>query len=1052
MKQPVPFTIYNASAGSGKTFSLVKEYLKRVLTAPTNSGYKNLLALTFTNKAVAEMKQRIIESLVLFSSTEATENPPPMLEIIAQEMDTSVAQLHDKAKGVLNHLLHHYASFSVETIDRFNHMLIRTFARDLKLSASFEVSLDTDQLLAEAVDLLISKAGEDKQITKVLLDFVLEKTDDDRSWDISNDIAKTAKLLFTETEAPHLTKLKEKSLDDFLQFSKIIRKNLKETETSVVALAQEVIDLIHDNGLEQKDFSGGYIYKHFDKLKSGDFNVGFTSKWQEQITEKPLYTQATAKKAPATAATIDGLAATLDKKFKQTKKLLFQQKLLSSALKNLIPLSVINLVQQELEKIKEEKNILPISEFNKIINEEIKNEPAPFIYERLGERYRHFFIDEFQDTSLLQWENLVPLIDNSLSQMDENQEHGSLLLVGDAKQSIYRWRGGLPEQFIDLYNHKNPFAISGAEVQNLPKNFRSAKDIIAFNNDFFTCVAHYFGNPTHTDLYKIGNEQETNSTAEGYVELSFLDTKEADDKDECYANKVHDIILQARMNNFSFDDICILTRRKKEGVALSQYLMEHEIPVVSQETLLLKSSFVVQFIINAITLSVYPEDKSVKIALLDFLHEHLDSKEEKHTFFTHFLKDDDLSFSNQLQEIGIDFSIDELNRLSIYEGCEYIIQKFGLASTANAYLYGFLDLVFEFEQQPQANTIRFLDHWALKQEKASISASEGVDAVQVMTIHKAKGLEFPVVIFPYANMDIYREIDAMTWFPLSENTFGFDEAYINYNKDVLEYGTVGEEMYAERQQTLELDSLNLLYVTLTRPVEQLYIVSEIPSDVKEGTPTKYSQLFMAFLQEKDLWDTDQHLYSFGKNQEKQSVNEPTEALERKPIFISSLPEKHGLTVAARDAMLWDTEAAVAIDTGNLLHDTMAMIKRHEDVEKVLTNLKNRNTLPENEFENLRNTVMEITTNHKLHSYFENEDEILNEREIITKRGLLLRPDRLNIHDDGSVTILDYKTGIAKREHEQQISIYAEALEEMNFNVRAKLLVYSQEGKIVVNKI
>ncbi|MCB0466341.1 MAG: UvrD-helicase domain-containing protein, partial [Aequorivita sp.] len=447
LEKPSSFSIYDAAAGSGKTFTLVKEYLKQILSSKSEDYFKHLLAITFTNKAVAEMKQRIVETLVNFSEEKSTMEPLPMMLKIAEETEKSLSEIQIQSQKILKNLLHNYAAFSIETIDRFNHRLIRTFARDLKLATNFEVTLETNELLAEAVDLLLSKAGENKEITKVLLDFAMEKTDDDKSWDISRDIANAAKLLYNENDSGHVSILKQKSLEDFLEFKKQLIHKKEKLSKEIEIIASQTLQLIEESGLQFDDFSGSYLPKHFQNLATGRYDLNFGAKWQETMSEKPLYpTRVTA----AIGAIIDELTPNFIINFQQTKELVFKVLLVENLLKNITPLSVINLVNQEIENIKEEKNVLPISEFNSLINKEIKNQPAPFIYERLGEKYRHFFIDEFQDTSKLQWENLIPLIDNALSQQLEPTS-GSLLLVGDAKQSIYRWRGGLPEQFMDLY-------------------------------------------------------------------------------------------------------------------------------------------------------------------------------------------------------------------------------------------------------------------------------------------------------------------------------------------------------------------------------------------------------------------------------------------------------------------------------------------------------------------------------------------------------------------------------------------------------------------------
>lgn len=1050
MKNNTPFTIYNAAAGSGKTFTLVKEYLKRILVSKKENYYQNLLAITFTNKAVAEMKERIITTLVAFSKTESINNSSEILKQVSEETGLTLQEIHLQSKNILKHLLHHFAGFSVETIDSFNHRLIRTFAKDLQLASNFEVSLDTDQLLAEAVDKLISKAGDNEQITKVLLDFALEKTDDDKSWDISKDIISAAKLLFNENNEKHVEELKKKTLEDFLQFSKVLRKQIKKLDLDIQEKAIYVLNAIDLEGISYDEFMRQTLPNHFLKLKDGSYDV-YANKLQENLQDGTgLYKKAT---NPAIATQIDQITPFLLEHYLAIKKNVFLQKLYNSILKNLTPLSVINLVSKEIKEIKEEKNIIPISEFNSLINKEIKNQPAPFIYERLGEKYKHFFIDEFQDTSLLQWENIIPLIDNALSQQDINDQMGSVLLVGDAKQSIYRWRGGLPEQFMELYGEKNPFSIAEKAIFNLDTNYRSCKEIVAFNNDFFTFSANNFGDTVHQKLYVDGNQQKTNPKEGGYVKFEFIDKQSKKEKDETYPELVYKTILDLKKQNFSEKDICILTRTKKDGITLGNYLMENEIKVISQETLLLQHSNLVQCIAQTITLSIYPENEEVKINLLNILHELLKIKEEKHTFFSKFLNTSETLFSERLKEFEIDFNFNKLHSSSLYESCEYIIKQFKLNDTADAYLFAFMDFVYEFEQQPQADKIAFLDYWETKKDNASIPAIKGAEAVQIMTIHKSKGLEFPVVLFPYADINIYNANKDFIWYPLEDSEFhSFKEAQVNYNAELSEYSETGAILYNNHKNTLELDNLNLLYVTLTRAVEQLYVFSEIPAPIKEGIPKTYNQLFGEFLKSKNLWNDNQLIYEFGNPQRTLIHNVDSIALQIAPIYISSPPNEHNLKIVTTDALHWETTIEKALIAGNLLHDTMASIKNKEDVNNVLEELESRGIVTHLEIEALKKSVSRIVNHTELSKYFKTNATVINERDIITASEMILRPDRLNFNEDSSVSIIDYKTGSPNYDHEEQINGYAKALFEMGYKVSEKILVYINEEDIVINKV
>lgn len=1045
MEKRSSFSIYDAAAGSGKTFTLVKEYLKQILAAKSDDYFKHLLAITFTNKAVAEMKQRIVETLVNFSEEESVNKPQPIMQIISEETGMSVAEIQKRSKVILKNLLHNYAAFSVETIDRFNHRIIRTFARDLKLATNFEVTLDTPQLLSEAVDLLLSKAGENKEITKVLLDFALEKTDDDKSWDISRDIADAAKLLYNENDFAHVAVLKEKSLEDFLGFKKQLIIKKKTLAAEIENLATQTLQLIEESGLQIDDFSGKYLPKHFQNLSIGRYDINFSAKWQETMGEKPLYP---GRVSASIGGIIDELTPAFISSFQQTKNMVFQLLLIENVLKNITPLSVINLVNQEIETIKEEKNILPISEFNSLINKEIKNQPAPFIYERLGEKYRHFFIDEFQDTSKLQWDNLIPLIANALSQeLDPNS--GSLLLVGDAKQSIYRWRGGLPEQFMDLYGDGNPFPRE-KEVLSLDTNYRSCAEIVDFNNQFFSFVSGYFANDGHGELYKSGNNQKLNAKKDGYIRLEFIEKQKKAEKDQAYSELVLETIRNLENQGFSTSDICILTRKKADGIVLGAFLMEHSISVISSETLLLQSSPLVQMLVFALIVSLYPNNEEAKINLLDLLHEHLDISEEKHTFFKKFLKNSEEKFTQNLKEYQLDFKFDEMRTVSLYEAFEYCIENLKLADHADAYLFGFMDLVYDFEQQPLADKISFLDHWETKKDNASIPASEGANAVQLMTIHKAKGLEFPVVIFPFADINLYDAKYDKLWYPLESEEFQFQEAQINYKSEIANYGDLGEIMYKEHRSQLELDNINLLYVTLTRAVEKLFIFSKMPKESKDGIPSSYNHLFMEFLKQKGMWNNEQMLYEFGTDSVKISKGKKI-VPQTEPVFISSNPIAHGLKIVTSER-IYEEETKAAIFTGNLLHDTMEQIYVEADYDRVLAEMKQRGIIPEHELAVLKTTISQIIQHPELKMLFDGSDIIYNERDLITKDGIVLRPDRVNINSENEVVIIDYKTGSPNISHNDQLVDYANALEEMGFNVSKKILIYTNEYGIVINKV
>lgn len=1047
MNTRTPFVIYDAAAGSGKTFTLVKEYLKIILKSNQEGYYKNILAITFTNKAVKEMKERIVSNLISFSEKTIITDPTDMVNHIVEETELTLENIQLKSKKILNHLLHNYSSFSLETIDSFNHRLIRTFARDLKLSGNFDVSLDIDKLLTQAVDLLISKAGENKTITKTIIEYSLEKIDEDKSWDVSKDITKAAKLIFNENDAGHLEKLKKKSLLDFLEFKKQLVSKKSNLSKEITDKASAVLQKIQNKGLQPENFMRKTLPNHFEKLKNEDYNV-YGNKLLENLQEggKLLYKAATAEDI---SSKIDSLTPFLLEQYVEIKKLVFQQQLYKELQKSSTPLSVINLVNQEIDVLKEEQNIVPISDFNKLINTEIKHQPTPFIYERLGERYRHFFIDEFQDTSLLQWQNLVPLINNTITQQFQDGEQGSLMLVGDAKQSIYRWRGGLPEQFIGLTTFENPFPIQ-KNIYNLPTNYRSHKEIVDFNNDLFTFISTHFESSLHQDIYKKGNKQNSTNHTGGYVKLEFLDFKNKEESHELYTDKVYETILNLLENDFQEKDICILTRKKADGIVLGSFLQEKEITVVSSETLLLQHSPVVLFLIDCLALSLYLNNEEVKINFLDFLYNHLSISKEKHTYFSSLKnKEDFLSYL----KFELDFNFEEMQLKPLYESFEYVIRKFKLFKNADGYLFGLMDMIFDFSLKPNSNKLEFLEEWEAQKEKASIPVNEEINGVQLMTVHRAKGLEFPVVIFPYADLAIYKENEPINWYQLKDDNLNFEESllYCGINK-IKEFGEEGATIYQQQKETLELDNINLLYVALTRAAVQLYVFANKPRALTNNEIKTYNQFLGEFLKHNNSWDDEKMVYEFGESQKNSSKQKKSEQKTNSPLYLSTAPEEHDLNLVTKDAFIWGTDSERAIDSGNLVHEFMENIIHEKDLPFVLEEIKNHTTLILEEKNYLKNILNGIVYHQELNHFFNTTDQIEVERKIITTKGNVLIPDRLNINKSGSITIIDYKTGVFHPKHESQINSYGSALIEMGYTISEKIVIYSSMEGITLKKV
>ncbi|WP_248724460.1 exodeoxyribonuclease V subunit beta [Seonamhaeicola sp. ML3] len=1040
MVQNRSFIIYNASAGSGKTFTLVKEYLKILLESKHPEKFKHILAITFTNKAVAEMKERIIEMLKLFSEDNILSNPNSMFEAICKELELEPKTIHKKSKRILDSILFNYAAFDISTIDGFTHKLIRTFAYDLKLPLNFEVELDQDALLAEAVDSLIAKAGTDDALTKVLVEFAIEKADDDKSWDVALDLNNISKLLINENDIPFTDNLKDKTLSDFKALKTYLGKQIVATQSTIKELASGALQLIDEAGVAHNDFTRSTLPNHFKKALELNLDGLYNNKLEENIIQrKGLYKK---NLDISVANTIEAILPEMEITFKTLKAQVYHYKFLKTFYKNITPLSVLNAINNELMLVKEAQNKMLISEFNTIISKEIKEQPTPFIYERLGEKFKNYFIDEFQDTSVKQWENLIPLLSNSLS-----AEQGSAMLVGDAKQAIYRWRGGKAEQFIGLFNEDNPFFIEKS-IKNLPVNYRSHKEIVFFNNNFFKFISDtLFTNKKYKDLYRFG-QQETSLEDTGYLEISFLDFNGTTERDEQFCEATLNTVNNCLKIGYSLKDICVLVRKKKEGVAIANFLSKHEIPIISSETLLLQNAPEVNFIRDVLQLLTQPENKEIKVFVLNYLANSLEV-EDKHAFLALHLNLPLYQLFNALERFDI-FIEKNLLQLPLYDLTESIVRDFNLLKTSNAYIQFFLDLVLDFSQKKGSDISAFLEYFEKKKESFSIVSPKGQDAVSIMTIHKSKGLEFPVVVFPYADLDIYREKEPKAWFKLNPEIYhGFSYALLNYNKDFEYFGNEGRDIYTERKSQLELDNINLMYVALTRAAEHLYIISakDISSN---GTVNdkKYSGLLINYLKHKSIWNENKTTYHFGSKTRTFSIERETDKTLFQSEFISTSKASHNINILTNSGLLWSTNQEKAIEKGNLIHDIMAKIKTEEDIDFALSEFVNTSTINNEQAENLKQTVLEIVEHAMLSKYFNVSDYIYNERDIITEEGLIIRPDRVNINDKREATIIDYKTGVEREHHYHQLSQYKDVFEKMGFKVTQAILIYVNENVLI----
>lgn len=1030
------FVIYNASAGSGKTYTLVRNYLVKVLSSSDLGRFKRILAVTFTNKAVAEMKERILTSLYHFSQPQISKEHQSMFTEIQNELQLNQRDLQQKAQKVLHYLLHNYTAFNVQTIDKFTQSVIRTFAFDLNLNSNFEVELDSTSILEHSVDELLNKVGRDSDVTKTVLDYMRSNINEDSTWNIKKSLLEISKIILNENDVPHLKLLEHKTVAHFNALKKSLQQKLLENKKDIINSARELL-LEFENKQISNDFKGNYIPKYFTKV-SLEGKVDFTRTtpvWQKNIETADFYN----KNCPENIKqVIDQTRPEIISVFSKVQHLGIQNEYILRILKNNTQMSLLGNIYKISEQYKKENNKLLISDFNRLIFDTIKDQPAPFIYERLGEKFKDFFIDEFQDTSVMQWNNLIPLAENAISsEIESIDTTGTLTIVGDAKQAIYRWRGGKAEQFINMYrnNETTLFPSAIKKVENLGTNFRSYSNLIEFNNNFFTYIASQFSSPIYNELYKEGNCQKTNSKEGGYVQFDFVEGKNAEEKEEAYAKKTFETIMQIVSNKFDYKDISILVRTNKQGVLLANYLNEKNIPIISSESLLLQNSNAVQLLINYAKFITNLQDSTIRLTFFKSVAIFLNLK-EKHEFLSVCM----ISGLDELQHYfkgnNLLLPLSPFKKMPIYEAFEYCIRCFDLHKNVDAYVQFFMDFVYEYSNKINLGVIDFIEYWDSKKEKLSIVSPEEKNAVQILSIHKSKGLEYPVVIYPFADTDTQKIRDLNLWMPLGDMSNLFSEAYVSYNKNIFEL--YNDDTKAKKEEIIslnELDNFNVLYVALTRAKEQLYVIS---NHVKEKTPSKghFQYYFLEFLSASNFEKRNEITYVFGNPQKISQTKQKTTSIQLES-YINSDKRNHGITQIIPENTL-NKDQVERVERGNIFHEVLSKIYDRSYVKEVLQQYSN--IISKEDLNKLKSNIVEIVSHSSFKTIFNNSNQIFNEREFVHK-GKIVIPDRVEFDAFGNVYIIDYKTGEKDIKYVKQIEEYASIFSKLPNKTVKKYIIY-----------
>ncbi len=1024
------FILYRSSAGSGKTFTLVKEYLKIVLRKP--EAFRHILAITFTNKAAQEMKDRILLYVNGLSTSKPDQPPSPLLDILVRETGLPSPVVIQRAAIVHELILHQYSDFPVTTIDSFMHRVIRTFAYDLHVPVDFAVEMDAGMLISQAVNNMIRKAGVNRDLTDALIQFALYKSEQEKGWNIERDLEIMGSHLFKENSQVLLDEFGRERLD-LKVFTKVflrIRQLTLAFETEVVELAQKGNALIEGCGADKSAFFQGSrgIVSYFRRLANGHMEAVFPSNYVLQTIEQDKWYAG--KSQAEDQRRIAAIKEDLIRIYQQINEIVREgsQNYYSLKLveKGLLPVAMLNEIDAELQEIKSENHILPIGEFNKKITDSILNEPVPFIFERLGEWYQHYLIDEFQDTSVLQWINLLPLVENALSNGND------CILVGDGKQAIYRFRNGevaqfasLPEVYLppkkDIPEGRKLILARNYKEVHLDTNYRTASEIVRFNNAFFSFVAARFSEFIRS-LYKDVVQKSLESKPGGYVSLEFLENSESLSTEDQYLDKIREKVLLCLNDGYRARDIAVLCRSNKEASLVSSYLMEYGITVASAESLLLKNAPAVNTI----------------IACLKLLHISSD------TLSREVLRLSSVLYGyNTARFLNVP---DAFEGLTVYETVEKLVRDLGLDEKPDPFVLFFLDFTYQYTQKEEATLGGFLEWWDRERYRASLITSGDLDAVKVMTIHKAKGLEFNVVIFPFARMKVKGPKDASLVPFSSQQIPELRLAFIRLSKNNVS-GSVFEELAEEEFDKLNLDMLNLLYVVMTRPRDRLYVISEHPGELKETTAVSVQELFARFLVSLGLDIDRQEPFEWGKPEKNQGVKGPVTGqffLEK----AESRDWRKRVAIRFRHPVDWDVLLPDRKRmTGTQIHQLLSGIRSFGELRQVIAQQKADPGLDADQLKEFQTAIAKVAALNGIEQIFPESGQVRNECGILTPDGGLYIPDRVVMLENETI-VTDYKTGKPFPSHKQQLIRYSELLKQMNYpGVKAFLLYLYPEPEL-----
>ena len=1063
-----PLTVYKASAGSGKTFTLAVEYISLLILNPMD--YEHILAVTFTNKATEEMKMRIISQLYGISKLlpDSRIYLNKVMEKTGKDRETVVRN----AGIALKNLIHHYSYFRVQTIDAFFQTVFRNLARELDLPLNLRVDLDDKQIEERAVDELINSLDQNTDVLRWIREYIDQNINDDKSWNVIDKIKAFGHNIFKDFYKQHSKELDEKMKSEkfFQTFTRSLRQKIDATQSRIQSEAQQLFTLLQNSGFDdashfKQGSKGVYGYVHkletqsdFDNTPPGSYVQKFLDDPESWVKTKDAVPFAVSELRPAVLS------------FEEHKqKAWYDIQSAHLTLSHLNQLRLLHAIAATVEDLCREDNRFQLSNTQTLLYELMKDTDAPFVYEKIGAHLHHVMIDEFQDTGRVQWVNFKKLLDNCMAVAGSHN-----LIVGDVKQSIYRWRSGDWKLLNDIANEFSPEQL---QEEPLTVNHRSEELVVRFNNTFFheavAVTLQELNNDAITDAQQLARAYDDNEleqqpfrqTGKGFVSVQLLPNNT---EESVVMNKIGAVIDELIDRGADKKDIAILVRRNQEGERIASYLMttRPSLTISSNEAFRLDSSQAINILIDALQLLIKPEDTIVRAQLV---------KGYQRFALQSQLTDTDLLACEHPEEFLPEDYRNNRNALLLMPFLDLIDELYRLFSISSiphqsAYVCAFYDIIQNFMRERTPSVESFLKEWDNSLCSKTIQSDEA-GGISIITLHKSKGLEFDHVLIPFCNWELERK-DTIMW------CSGMTSAPYNelplvpmvFSKSKM-IGTAYEDNYKDEHLQNVVDNMNLLYVAFTRASKSLHILSPRLTDKrqKEGLKTqsrrgeillwtlknvaeKLAQ-YQPILEEATEAD-DTTVFQLGSldntltkkqddKKETETQNVFLKPVVPHPVRLESFATSASFRQSNRSMEFISgedeqpTRRLTYIKLGNVLHTLFSHIVTLDDIPEKLNELELEGIVYDDELsrDELTAKIQQALDNEQVRDWFSPKWTIYNECTIIepdkaTGKVYEHRPDR--VMSDGEQTIVvDFKFGVPRNEYELQVKRYMQLLRQMD---------------------